>query len=176
MSGERGMRRVVITRAMRDLFLQNRSHSLSEIAGWLGKPEATIRKEIDPHAIGAKMGALDAAEATYYTRDWVFLNAFAAECGAVVYPMPRAGIEGAVIHQRLASMAKEFGELVSEVAQSVTDGNVTATEYTRCHKEAGELIAAVQATLDNLGRLREEQIGRLEMQLEQARSVGEGTR
>lgn len=163
--------RVVLIRALRDLFLNNRTNSLSDIAKWLGKPEATLRKEIDPHATGAKMGLLDAAEATYFTRDWVLLNAFAAECGAAVFPLPSAGVDGASIHQKLAGMAKEFGELVSQVAQSMADGKLTPNEYARCHKEAGELIAAVQATLQHLGELRADQIAELEARLEQARAT-----
>jgi hypothetical protein len=172
MADEKRMR-VVLTRAMRDLFLNNKYRRLDEIAAWLGKPEATIRKEIDPHALSGKMGALDIAEATYYTRDWNFLNAFAAECGAAVYALPGGAVDGTTVHHKLAGMAKEFGELVTQVAEAVADGNVTANEYARCHKEACELIAAVQATLEHLGQLREEQITRLERQLEQARSAAE---
>lgn len=171
MTGERRMR-ASLERALRDLFLNNRNRSLSEIAAWLNKPESTIRKEIDPHAAGAKMGAFDVAEATYYTRNWVYLNAFAAECGAVVYPMPSAEIDGATIHHKLASMAKEFGELVAQVAKSVADGDVSANELARCHREAFELIAAVQATLEHLGRMNQEHINTLERKLERARATG----
>lgn len=164
--------RASLERALRDLFLNNKNRSLPEIAAWLNKPESTIRKEIDPHAAGAKMGAFDVAEATYYTRDWVYLNAFAAECHAVVYPMPSAEIDRATIHHKLASMAKEFGELVAQVAKSIADDDVSANELTRCHREAAELIAAVQATLEHLGRMHQEHISTLERRLERARAAG----
>ncbi|NDY89761.1 hypothetical protein G3A44_00975 [Ideonella sp. TBM-1] len=135
--------------------------SAQDIADWLGKPRDTLYKEVDPRNRMAKAGAVDVVTATQYTANWVFLNAFAAEVGAVVVPMP-GGAAAGTGHAHIAELAKQFAELVAKVSSSLADDDITENELHDCQREAGELIAAVQAALAFIQAMRARKADSLE--------------
>lgn len=99
----------------------------------------------------AKLGLLDAEKITQLTGDLRILQAFAANCGQMLVPLPGALVmtsEDCML--RLASSAKEFGDLCTEVAGDLADGDINDNELTRIDRECGELIASVHSLRESL--------------------------
>lgn len=99
----------------------------------------------------AKLGLATAVKMTARTRDLRILNAFAADAGCMVLPLPEAlAVEGDHALQQLATLAREFADVVSSVTDAVADGTISANELARVERQYGELIAAGQAMLATL--------------------------
>lgn len=98
----------------------------------------------------AKLGLRTAVKMTRRAKDPRILNAFAAQCGYMVMPMPESlRLQGDDAMHRLSDTAKEFGELVQVVASSI-GGGITPNEMARIRREWGELVAAGQHLMAHL--------------------------
>ena len=96
----------------------------------------------------AKLGLEDAATITALTGDLRVLEAWNAEHGLVVIRMPQlpTGPVGSCL-DKLSSTAREFSELVTEVAADMGDNRLSDNELQRIEREAAELLAAVHQLL-----------------------------
>lgn len=117
----------------------------------LGKNQHTLSNEVRGEGT-AKFGLLDAVLATVMTRDLRILNAFAAEAGCVVLPMPQIP-QDADTAIALAGVMRETADFCTAVAVSMEDGNVTQNELARIDLEVQELIARVQAVRGRMAAL-----------------------
>lgn len=113
----------------------------------VGKSGATLSHEVSPSYPTAKLGLLDAVKLSGWTGDRQVLNAFAAELGCMVVPLAASvpGAESAAA--RIATLAREFGELMGACAAGLADGQISDNERERIEREGGELLGAVQAVL-----------------------------
>lgn len=123
------------------------------LAPRLQKAQGTLCHELTGTGT-AKLGLLDAVKLTLLTGDRRILNAFAAECGCVVLQMPQHA-SGSDAMTKLGASAKEFGDFVSSVGDSLRDGAVTSTELRRVRRELAEMIASAQDVDAELGALHE---------------------
>ena len=112
------------------------------LAARMGKNPGTFCHELTATG-SAKLGLLDAGKMTLLTGNRAILNAFAAECGCIVLPLPehQAGVD---TFAQLATTAREFGEFVASVANAAQDGRVTANELAQVDRELAEMLAAAQ--------------------------------
>lgn len=96
----------------------------------------------------AKLGLEDAAALTAFSKDLRILEAWNAEHGLVVIRMPDvpSGPVGGCL-DKLSATAKEFSELVTEVASDMSDGRISDNELQRIEREASELLASVHTLL-----------------------------
>lgn len=94
---------------------------------------------------GAALRVKSAVKMTLRSRDLRILQAFAAECGQMVTPLPAAlDLAGGDCMRALADTSKEFNDLVQEVCRSLSDdGKISANELQRIDREAGELYAQI---------------------------------
>lgn len=122
------------------------------LAPMLGKNPATLSHEVSPHYPTAKFGLEDAVKASVWTGDRSIASAFASQVGCMLVPLPQVAgdLNG---FEALSKMAKEFGELVGEVGDTVSDGKVTPNELKRVQAEAAQLVAAVEATVQHVAGL-----------------------
>jgi hypothetical protein len=96
----------------------------------------------------AKLGLEDAAALTALSGDLRILEAWNAEHGLVVIRMPHLeNREAGECLKKLSETAKEFSELVTEVAGDLSDGRVNDNELRDIEREAAELLAATHALL-----------------------------
>lgn len=123
------------------------------LAPRIGKNATTLAHEV--HGTGAaKLGLLDAEKITLRTGDLRILEAFALNCGQALIPLPDV-VDGQV-HEcmsRLAVTAREFGDLCSEVSNSLIDGVINDNELARVDRECGELISSLRTLRESLAQL-----------------------
>lgn len=123
------------------------------LAARLGKNPGTFCHELTATGT-AKLGLMDAAKITLLTGNRAILNAFAAQAGCMVLPLPghAAGLD---TFSALAETAREFSEFVASVADAARDGKVTANELARVDRELSEMIAAAQEIRATLAAMHE---------------------
>lgn len=119
------------------------------LAPRMGKNATTLSHEVKRTG-AAKFGLEDAVAASVLSGDLRILNAFAAECDCLVMPMPKSLLNDGNAMMRVATLAREFGELLGTVTEATADGAITANELHRVQSEWAQLLAAGQALLAHL--------------------------
>ncbi|MGV0960127.1 MAG: phage regulatory CII family protein [Limnohabitans sp.] len=122
------------------------------LAPRIGKNATTLAHEV--HGTGAaKLGLLDSEKITLRTGDMRILEAFALNCGQMIIPLPAVD-DGHPddCMTRLATTAREFGDLCTEVAGDLVDGVITDNELARIDRECGELMASLRTLREALAR------------------------
>lgn len=129
---------------------ENYPGGVAALAPRIEKNETTLRHEL--HETGtAKLGLRTAVQLTTRSKDLRILNAFAAECGAMVLLLPAAlDVEDDATMRDLAALAREFADVVQEVTGAVADGAVTANELARVQAQWADLVGAGQRMLQHL--------------------------
>lgn len=124
------------------------------LAPVLGKNPATLSHEVNPNYPGAKLGLEDAVKLSVWSRDRSIVQAFASQLGCMLLPLPDARLN-CTSFEAIAAMAKEFGDLVAEVSEAVSDNKVNANELKRVQAEAAQLVACVETTVAHLASMVE---------------------
>lgn len=102
----------------------------------------------------AKLGLADAEKITMLSGDLRILQAFAANCGQMLLPLPQhIGEQEDAALGHLAAMAKEFADACKAIADVLNDNQVSDNELAIFDKEAGELIASLHAARASLARI-----------------------
>lgn len=123
------------------------------LAPRIGKNPATVSHEVAGKA-GCKLGLVDAVNMSVLTGDPEVLNVFAAEMGYLLVPMPECLPEGQDAMHRVSKMAREFADVVTVVVDAASDGVVTDNELASVEREWGELVASGQHVLAKLRSMR----------------------
>lgn len=108
-----------------------------------------------------KFGILDATRAMKFSKelgrvDLRPLDAMATELGCMVIQLPELDADEGTAAADVAEVAKNFGELMAGVAQSLADGRVTDRERAEVERQAGLLVATTRHLLASMGRLNAE--------------------
>ena len=120
----------------------------------IGKGAATLSHEVNPNYPTAKLGLDDAVRLSVLTRDKRIATAFAAEVGAMLVPLPDAGMD-CTSFGAISAMAREFSEMVGRVGEALADGRVSSNELSAVQAEAARLVAAVQTTVQHVATVAE---------------------
>lgn len=134
------------------------------VAARLGKSSATLDKELR-RSPGFKLGADDAAEISVMAYDLGlpvgrdYPNALAAAHGCALLPLPLASA-GEVTAEMVASVMRECADLVTEVSQTLADGQVSANEMRRVEARWAELMAAGQVLMGDMAARHKGTMGR----------------
>jgi hypothetical protein len=122
------------------------------LAPRIGKNATTLAHEV--HGTGAaKLGLLDAEKITLRTGDLRILEAFALNCGQMLIPLPQSSDQPVDdCMARLATTAREFGDLCTEVAADLVDGSISDNELARIDRECGELMSSLRTLREALAR------------------------
>lgn len=131
--------------------IRNYPGGVEAIAPRLGKSWHTLDKELRG-ASGFKLGADEAAEAAAMCVEQksedalAYASAVAARSGCMLLPMPDlVDLETDDCMRALGETAREFGELCTEVCQSLVDGTVSDNEMRRIEREAGHMLSKLNA-------------------------------
>lgn len=130
------------------------------LAPRLDKTPTTLRHEV-AGSDKYKLGLVDAEALTQMAVEarvpnpLAILNAFAANCGAMVVALPHMdSVQGATFED-LAAAAKEFAEFVGVAATAAADGRVTGNELRDIDRELSELVSRVQAVRNGLAAMHQ---------------------
>jgi hypothetical protein len=116
----------------------------SALARAIDKPASTFSNELT-ETYGAKLGLLTAVKMTRRAKDPRILNAFAAECGYMVLPLPDTMLAAPDEAVKLVGVAmSEFNDVAQAFIAGAADQQWTGNEVHELERQGGELIAAVQ--------------------------------
>ena len=120
---------------------------IEALAHRMGRNPTTLGHELRGQG-SAKLGLEDAATMADFSQDLRVLEAWNAQHGLVVIRMPHlpAGPVGGCL-DKLSTTAREFSELVTEVAADMGDNRLSDNELHRIEREGAELLAAVHQLL-----------------------------
>lgn len=128
--------------------VRNYKRGAQELGPMLNKSPTTLSHEVRPPAGStAKLGLVDAADLVVLTDDWAIVNAFMEHVGGIAFRLPQLDEPDGETGHRMAQVAKEFAELMAEVATSAADGVITPNEMTRMTGAWSELLAEGQRML-----------------------------
>lgn len=110
------------------------------LAPRMGKAASSLSHETTGSGT-AKLGLLDAVKITQLTGDNRILHAYAQACNALVIPLaaPNSDTPDHVF-ERMAQVAKEFSDVITAVSHAAADGRVTGNELATVEREWGELV------------------------------------
>lgn len=98
----------------------------------------------------AKLGLRTAVKMTIRARDPRILNAFAAECGYIVLPLPETMmVEGDAAVQLVGDAMREFNDVAQAFIAGAADQHWTGNEVADLERQWGELVAAGQRMLQH---------------------------
>lgn len=122
----------------------------------LGNKRGTsLSHEVRPPAGStAKLGLMTAVEIMELSGDLRILNAICGRLNcAPPVPLPAGDHEDGCAAALAAEVARDFAELMGEVARDVADSVITDNELQRLERRFGELVAAGQRMLAHFGQI-----------------------
>lgn len=135
--------------ALRAIQAAVKEYGAKSLAADLGVSTGTLYADIDPNSIGRrtnKLGFLDWMVLLDLTGDLASLDQVNHIHNRISLPLPNPAekpLNNWVIH--CASIAKESGEAVSELADAILDGKMESKELARCEKETMDALEAFGA-------------------------------
>lgn len=113
----------------------------SAMAGAIGKNKFSLMHELSATG-SAKLGLVDAVKIMKRARDLRIGHAIASEVGCLLLPLPESLlVEGDDTMRDLASVTKEFSDVMQQVSESAADGRISDNEMARAEREWAELMA-----------------------------------
>jgi len=121
---------------------------LPVIAERIGRVVGTLAKECsvydDDHVPPLRL----VVPLTLASGNDALIRHLAEACGGVFFRVPVVAAVQDV--SALATIVREFGELLEEVSTATADGRVTADELARVRREANDVITAIAAYVERL--------------------------
>ncbi len=124
-----------------------KEYGVKMLADRLDVRPQTLYSDVDPNSIGRrtnKLGLLDWLVMLSETKDLSSLNAVNLLFNRISLPIPAPAEEMNDMSWMAfcATIAKESGEAVAELAESILDGKLEDYEMERCEKESLEALEA----------------------------------
>ncbi|MGB3222509.1 MAG: phage regulatory CII family protein [Desulforhopalus sp.] len=124
-----------------------KGYGVKMLASKLQVTPQTLYSDVDPNSIGRrtnKLGLLDWLVTLKETQDFTSLEEANRIFDRISLPIPAPPEEMTKMSWMsfCATIAKESGEVVAELASSIIDGNMDADEIARCEKEAMDALEA----------------------------------
>lgn len=122
------------------------------LAARMGISPNTLQHKVNPHAEGHHTYIEDAEAMTVFSQDPQIAQALALACGHVCLPV--AAVGRGELASEIASVGKEFGDVMQATLKALEDGKVTQRELAEFDKQFSEHLSAVV-------RLRGELVARI---------------
>lgn len=128
-----------------------KAHGVKMLAGRLDIRPQTLYADVDPSSVGRrtnKLGLLDWMVILDETDNLASLDEVNRHFGRISLPIPLPAEEMNAMSwmQYCATIAKESSEVITELAQAISDdGVLDKEEMARCEKETWEAIQALAA-------------------------------
>lgn len=118
------------------------------VAGAYGRNAGTLQNKLNPNVQSHVLSVADLEEIARLTKDERILQTVCSWFGAGYWIMPQGVLGDGSLFEQSAELAKEVGELMSEVTQALADGKVTPMEVQALDKAVMELAAAAKALVE----------------------------
>lgn len=115
------------------------------LAASLGISTTSLAHKVSPTYPSAHCSPEETLAICEATGDHGYLHTLCAHLGYVALRAAPSGDEGEMA--AMATVVKEFGELVSAAAMGMADGQVTGNELASIEREAAEAVAAINGVV-----------------------------
>lgn len=124
-----------------------------QLADHLGIGESTLYNAANPHNEDTSLSRRHIIPLTNKAHNYAILDYFEHACGRVAFEIPQAGGSFTQVTKEVGTMAREFGQLLSTIAQALEDnGRIDPEELPGFNERCLEMIKAV-ARCAEAGRL-----------------------
>jgi len=124
------------------------------IAGCIGLSHQVLLNKVNPKTLTHHLMLTEAVEVMRAAGDTRILDALASEFNGIFVPLPALALDASPnLMIDIAKMSSEFGALVTEIADDLSDGRITENEWTRIDNEAARLRSALGVLMGDLRRL-----------------------
>lgn len=111
-----------------------------ELATRLGLADSTLQNIANPRIETHEWTLKRIKQVFDFTGDERIAHAFAAEFGGVFLPMPSSELSGGSdLYRASAEVAKELGDIVTELQAALADEKISENERARIHQQIYEL-------------------------------------
>lgn len=111
-----------------------------ELATCLGLADSTLQNIANPRIETHEWTLKRIKQVFDFTGDERIAHAFAAEFGGVFLPMPSSELSGGSdLYRASAEVAKELGDIVTELQAALADEKISENERARIHQQIYEL-------------------------------------
>lgn len=129
---------------------------IKTVAESVGLSYQMLINKVNPKNSTHHLTLLDAVDVMHATKDMRILDALATEFQGMFVPLPTLSSDVAPnLMSDIAKMSSEFGALIKEVADDLTDGKISENEWSRIDNEAAKLREALAVLMRDLRRLYE---------------------
>ena len=126
--------------------------SVAAVAAAIGVNATTLQKKIKPECDSHHANLDDLENIIHVTQDVRILESVCALYGCGYFRLPDVRT-GAAMFERSANLAREFGELMGDVSESLRDGKVSRSEVAKLDKSLMELVAAAKGLIEEAKRV-----------------------
>lgn len=120
----------------------------------MGLPASTLNHKVNPHNSTHQLSLKEAVSMQAVSGDASILHAMAGALGYVAIKADATVKEQPMAE--VAAMVREFGELLSSVTQSISDGSVTLNEVRECQRQAVEAIVSIYSVMSSVRSMLEQ--------------------
>jgi hypothetical protein len=126
------------------------------VASAVGLSYQTLLNKVNPKTLTHHLTLKEAVDVMHATNDTRLLDALANEFDGMFVPLPAlsSGVPPNLMSD-IAQMSSEFGALIKEVADDLSDGKISENEWSRIDNEAARLREALSLLMRDLRRLYE---------------------
>ena len=125
------------------------------IAAKLGISYQVLMNKVNPNNSTHHLSLSESVNLIRASSDTRIIEAMANEFGGTFVPLANLSEAPPNLISDLATMAAEFGALMREVAEDVSDGQVSDNELARVEREAANLRHALAVLLADLRRMNQ---------------------
>lgn len=135
--------------------VRNAEGGAKAVAAKLGISYQVLMNKVNPNNSTHHLHLSEAVSLIRATSDTCIIEAMANEFGGMFVPLANLSDAPPNLISDLAVMAAEFGALMREVAEDVSDGYVSDNELARVEREAAKLRNALAVLLADLRRINQ---------------------
>jgi hypothetical protein len=123
------------------------------IATVIGMSHQVLLNKLNKDIPRNQLTLKNAVDLMHAAKDTRILDALANEFNGMFVPLPTLSIAVAPnFMSDIAKMSSEFGALIKEVAEDLSDGEITENEWVRIDREAAKLREALAMLMGHLRR------------------------
>ena len=132
------------------------SSGAKTIASCVGLSHQTLLNKVNPKTLTHHLTLKEAVDVMHATKDTRLLDALANEFNGMFVPLPLSSSNiSPNLMSDIAKMSSDFGALIKEVADDLSDGKISQNEWSRIDNDAANLRGALAFLMGDLRRLYE---------------------
>lgn len=123
------------------------------LAQRMGIGHVVFNNKINPNNTTHHLTLVEAMRMQQLAGRFDVLFAMAEACGFICLPTPESHPE--TITTEIATLCREFGEYIAQVAAAAEDGRITGNELKRCEAELSDMLASANVLQASLAAMHQ---------------------